>query len=111
MSLQAPHAIEAVYTQVADVLGGKELLVRCDVGAGELAWEDGVPFTRAQLEGDVSLVNVYARANGCHELSGAASTGEPSAASACSLVLSTSSGTRAVCAVDEHSAPETKNRR
>ena len=58
-----------VYTQVADVLERKELLVRCDVGPGELAWEDGVQFTRAQLEGDVSLVNVYARANGCHELS------------------------------------------
>ena len=58
------------------MLERKELLVRCDVGPGELAWEDGVQFTRAQLEGDVSLVNVYARANGCHELSGAASTGE-----------------------------------
>ena len=33
-----------------DVLEGKETLVRCDVGSGELAWEDGVRFTRAQLE-------------------------------------------------------------
>jgi hypothetical protein len=74
---QAPHAIDAIYTQVAKVLAGEETLVRCVVNPGDVTWRDGEAFTHTQLRSAVSLVNVYARARGCYELSRAASTGEP----------------------------------
>jgi len=66
-----------ISTQVAEVLAGEELLVRCVVEPGDVTDQPGVAYSHDQLRGHVSLVNVFARARGCYELSRAASTGEP----------------------------------